>query len=106
MAKRSHQRGRVALAASAGRSHVRFGGEGQLGGVRGPQPRERLTGGEVWHRPLLVCVQHWVALGWCQQWRQGKSLQFPPVRPALLPPPPPPPSPSPTIPGPSTPTRG
>ena len=24
----------------------------------------------------LVCLQHWVALGWCQQWRQGKWLQF------------------------------
>ena len=22
----------------------------------------------------LVCLQHWVALGWCQQWRQGKSV--------------------------------
>ena len=29
------------------------------------------------HYPL--CLQHWVALGWCQQWRQGKSVQFAPV---------------------------
>ena len=21
---------------------------------------------------VLVCLQHWVALGWCQQWRQGQ----------------------------------
>ena len=32
----------------------------------------------------LVCLQHWVALGWCQQWRQGKSVQFAPVWSALL----------------------
>ena len=27
----------------------------------------------------LVCLQHWVAPGWCHQWRQGKSVQFAPV---------------------------
>ena len=32
----------------------------------------------------LVCLQHWVALGWCQQWRQGKLVQFAPVWSALL----------------------
>ena len=32
----------------------------------------------------LVCLQHWVALGWCQQWRQGKSVQLAPVWSALL----------------------
>ena len=24
----------------------------------------------------VVCLQHWVPLGWCQQCRQGKSVQF------------------------------
>ena len=24
----------------------------------------------------VVCLHHWVALGWCQQLRQGKSVQF------------------------------
>ena len=39
----------------------------------------------------LVCLEHWVALGWCQQWRHGKSVQFAPVWSALrsLPTPPP-----------------
>ena len=32
----------------------------------------------------LVCLQHWVALDWCQQWRQDKSVQFAPVWSALL----------------------
>ena len=32
----------------------------------------------------LVCLQHWIALGWCQQWRQGKSVQFAPVWSSLL----------------------
>ena len=32
----------------------------------------------------VVCLQHWVALGGCQQWRQGKSVQLAPVWSALL----------------------
>ena len=32
----------------------------------------------------LVCLQHRVALGWRQQWRQGKTVQFAPVWSALL----------------------
>ena len=32
----------------------------------------------------LVCLQHWVALGWCQQGTQGKSVQFTPVWYAVL----------------------
>ena len=32
----------------------------------------------------LVCLEHRVALGSCQQWRQGKSVQFAPVWSALL----------------------
>ena len=32
----------------------------------------------------LVCLQQWVALGWCQQWRHGKSVQFARVWSALL----------------------
>ena len=32
----------------------------------------------------LVCLTHWVALGWCRQWRQGKSVYFAPNWPTLL----------------------
>ena len=39
----------------------------------------------------LVCLHHWVVLGWCQQWRQGKSVQFAPVWSAVLALPTPPP---------------
>ena len=49
----------------------------------------------------LVCMQHWVAPGWCQQWRQGKLVHFAQVWFALLALPTPP-----TIPRPSTLTRG
>ena len=32
----------------------------------------------------LVCLTDWVALGWCRQWRQGKSVYFAPNWPTLL----------------------
>ena len=32
----------------------------------------------------LGSLQYWVALGWCQQWRQGKLVQFAPVWSCML----------------------
>ena len=62
-----------ALAVSAVWSYVPLAGEGQLG--VGPlnmlaEPRGVRFG--TGHHPVFL--QHWVALGWCQKWRQGKSV--------------------------------
>ena len=40
-----------------------------------------------------VALQHWVTLGWCRQWRQGKGVHFAVQWTVVLPPPPPPPRP-------------
>ena len=67
------------------------------GGPMSPLP-ERINTGSVGALNLLsdprgvrfgtghysVCLQHWVALGCCQQWRHGKSVQFAPVWSAVL----------------------
>ena len=49
----------------------------------------------------VVCLQHCLALDWCQWWRQGMSVQFAPVWSALLSLPT-----TPTSPRPSTPMKG
>ena len=71
MAEGCCQRGRPVLAASARRSHVPSARAHQLKVHRG-------TG------HYLLCLQHWVALDWCWQWRHGKSVQFAAVWSALL----------------------
>ena len=93
MAEGCRQRGRLALAASAGRSHVPYptGSLGSLGALNllaDPRGVRFGTGHD------LVCLQHWVALGWCQQSRHGKSVQFASVWFALLSLPTPPPNPA------------
>ena len=51
---------------------------------KGHEPAGRPPGGQVWHRPPLLCLQQWVALGWCQRWPQVNSVQFAPVWSVLL----------------------
>ena len=71
------------------------------GGPKSPLP-ERISSGSLGALNLLsdprgvrfgtghCLVCHLVLLGWCQQWRQGKSVQFAPLWSALLSLPPPP----------------
>ena len=102
MVERSRQRGHLALSAIAKRSHVSTGGMGQLGGIGGPQPPKRPTGGEVWHRPLSGVL---AALGspWLGANSGGRANRCSLHRSSLCYWPCPAP---PTTPGPSTPMRG